>query len=125
MVYGLPNDDNLYAVPFDLDSMEVKGGPVPVAEGVMGHGVQSALSHAGTLVYIPGISGSTSPTGLTLVWVDRQGKEEPIAVEQNLYVFPKISRSRAGGRSCLRFSRANISGSMLRRPPGPMKLATG
>ncbi len=91
IVYGLPNDDNLYAVPFDLDAMEVRGGPVPIIEGVLGHGVQSAVSDAGTLVYIPGTSGGTVSARLILVWVDRQGKEETLAAEPNAYIFPKIS----------------------------------
>jgi eukaryotic-like serine/threonine-protein kinase len=91
IIYGLPTDDNLYAIPFDLDAMEVQGGPVPIIEGVIGHGVQSAVSDAGTLVYIPGTSGRTAAGHLILVWVDRQGKEEPLAVEPNTYIFPKIS----------------------------------
>jgi len=91
IVYGLQNDDNLYAIPFDPDTLEVKGGPVPLVEGVMGHGGQSAVSDAGTLVYMPGKSAMTRTGQRTLVWVDRQGKEEPLAAEPNAYVFPKIS----------------------------------
>jgi len=91
IIYGLPNDDNLYAVSFDLAAMEVKGGPVPIVEGVLGHGVQSAVSNAGTLAYIPGKSQMTPSSRRTLVWVDRQGKEEPLAAEPNAYIFPKIS----------------------------------
>ena len=50
IVYGLPDNNNLFAVPFDLDSLEVKGGAVPVVEGIL----QCAVSDAGTLVYMPG-----------------------------------------------------------------------
>jgi hypothetical protein len=56
IVYGLPNDSSLYAIPFNLGTLEPKGGPLPIVEGVMGHGVQCAISDAGTLVYMPGTS---------------------------------------------------------------------
>ena len=38
LVYGLPNNNNLFAIPFDLDRLEVIGGPVPVVEGFEGDG---------------------------------------------------------------------------------------
>lgn len=91
IVYGLPNDDNLYAIAFDLDALEVKGGPVPIVENVMGHGVQCAVSDTGTLVYMPGKSAAGKPDQFTLVWVDRKGKEEPIAADPDNYFFPSIS----------------------------------
>jgi serine/threonine protein kinase len=91
IIYGLPNDDNLYAIPFDPDTLKVKGGPVPIVEGVMGHGVQCAVSDAGTLVYMPGTMGGASGAELTPVWVDRKGKEEPIAADPDNYLFPSIS----------------------------------
>ncbi len=91
IVYGLPNDSNLYAIPFDLDTLEPKGGPNPIVEGVMGHGVQCAVSDAGTLVYMPGTSSGGGFGQLTLMWVDREGKEEPIAFDPDIYFFPSIS----------------------------------
>ena len=91
IVYGLPNDDNLYAIPFDLNKLKAEGGPVPIVEGVMGHGVQCAISDAGTLVYMPGTGGGVAADQFTLVWVDRKGKEEPIAADPDNYMFPSIS----------------------------------
>ncbi len=87
IVYGLPNNDNLFAVAFDADKLEVKGGPVPIVEGV----IQTAVSDAGTLVYIPGTTSGANQPGRTLVWVNREGKEEPLGAPQNNYIYPKIS----------------------------------
>ncbi len=91
IVFGLPNSNSLFAIPFDLDTMEVKGGPVPIVEGVMGHGMQCAVSDSGTLVYIPGTSGGATAGQLTLVWVDRNGKEEPLTIPAGVYDNPRIS----------------------------------
>jgi hypothetical protein len=50
LVYSL--NDNLYAVPFDPDKLEVAGGQVPVVEGVYrGIPAQWTVSDSGTLVY--------------------------------------------------------------------------
>jgi Tol biopolymer transport system component len=87
IIYGLPNNNNLFAVPFDLDKLEVKGGPIPVVEGIL----HSAVSKTGTLVCLPGTTGAASPEGRTLVWVDREGKEEPLGAPPNQYLFPRIS----------------------------------
>jgi serine/threonine protein kinase len=91
IVFGLPNDNNLFAVPFDVDTLEVKGGAVPIVEGVLGNGHQCAFSDAGTLVYIPGTTTAAESPKQTLVWVDMNGKEEPIAAPPNTYSQPKIS----------------------------------
>ena len=82
------NVTSLVAVPFDLDIMEVKGGPVPLLDSISAR----ALSDSGKLVYVPGTSGSGSITSRTLVWVDRDGKEEPLGAPPNQYIMPKISR---------------------------------
>jgi serine/threonine protein kinase len=91
IVYALPNNNNLFSVPFDLDRLEVKGGPVPIVEAVLGSGVQYSASDAGTLVYMPGTATTAAAPGRTLVWVDREGKEEQIAAPPNSYNYPKIS----------------------------------
>jgi serine/threonine protein kinase len=86
IVYQLPNSNNLFAVPFDPDRLEVKGGPVPIVEGVG----DAAVSDSGTLVFTPAIPIAVTPRS-TLVWVDRQGKEEPLTAPQNNYAQPKFS----------------------------------
>jgi Tol biopolymer transport system component len=88
IVYAVGN--NLLAVPFDPDRLEA-AGPVSIVEGVYRTTApQYALSDSGTLAYIPGTTGAAAP-GRTLVWVDRNGKEEPLAAPPNAYAYPKIS----------------------------------
>ncbi|HSW40288.1 MAG TPA: protein kinase, partial [Acidobacteriota bacterium] len=84
LIYRLRNNNNLFAVPFDLDKLEVASGPVPIVEGMR----QCGVSKAGTLAYIP---GTATGTGHTLVWVDRNGKEDPLPAPPNDYMQPKIS----------------------------------
>ncbi len=79
---------NLMAVPFDPDKFEVTGGSIPIIEGVLGP--LYAVSDSGTLVYVPGILDTTAP-GRTLVWIDRNGKEELLAAQPNIYRNPNIS----------------------------------
>ena len=84
IVYGA--DGTLRAVPFDLDAVEVKGDPIPVLEGVRTQARGAAhfsLAEDGTLVYVPG----TGRVGqqMTFVWVDRDGREEPVAAEPRAY----------------------------------------
>jgi serine/threonine-protein kinase len=88
IVYGLPDNTNLFAAPFNLDRLEVAGGPVPIVEGVL-RGVLYATSDSGTLIYVP---GTTIPAAQrTLVWVDRNGKEEVLAAPVNAYFNPRMS----------------------------------
>jgi eukaryotic-like serine/threonine-protein kinase len=87
LIYGLPNNINLFAVPFDVRILEVKGGPVPTVEGVNN---MFAVSDLGTLVYLPGVRPG-SASGNTLVWVDREGKEEALHTPSENYKWPKIS----------------------------------
>ncbi len=83
------NTANLSAVPFDLDKQEVVGDPVPLLEGVR----ELGLSKAGTLVYATAPTESAAAPARTLVWVDREGKEETKALPTtpDNYKFPKIS----------------------------------
>jgi serine/threonine protein kinase/Tol biopolymer transport system component len=85
LVYGL--EGNLYAVPFNLDKLEVVGGAVPIVESA----AHFAISNSGTLVYIPGPADVSTPYQRTLVWVDRKGKEQPVAAAPNDYRSPRIS----------------------------------
>ncbi len=65
-----------WAVTFDSDSLELTGDAVPVLERVRmaGGRPQFTVSNDGTLVYV----ANTGQQGLELVWVDREGREEPI-----------------------------------------------
>jgi len=82
------NIESLVAVPFDVDRMEVMSGPVPLIENISA----VTLADSGTLVYVPEITGSGSGGSLRrLVWIDKEGNEEQIEAETNMYQFPKIS----------------------------------
>ena len=99
---------NLFAVPFDAETLEVTGGAISMVENIRGPaGMHYAVSGSGTLVYLPGVSGSLT-TGRTLVWVDRQGKEEPITAPPHMYRYPKISPD--GTRVALGISSENNTG---------------
>ncbi len=81
------------AAPFDLARLEVTSDPVPILERVRSvsgsRAVDYSFSNDGTFVYVP----STSTGGLDriLVWVDREGQEEPLAAEPQGYETPRIS----------------------------------
>jgi eukaryotic-like serine/threonine-protein kinase len=86
IIYWPPDEGTLYAVPFNPDRLEVAGEPVRLVDGVG----NAAISDSGTLVYIPDTQ-VTVVSGVTLVWVDREGKEEPLGAPPNSYAFPRIS----------------------------------
>jgi serine/threonine-protein kinase len=69
----------LFAVPFDLDRLEVTGQPAPAVEHVMSNATtgsaQFAVSASGTLVYLPGRS---TGAGIPVHWMDREGKTTPL-----------------------------------------------
>ncbi|MHC4682427.1 MAG: protein kinase domain-containing protein, partial [Planctomycetota bacterium] len=81
--------DSLLAVPFDLKHQRVTGSEVKVIEGVStGTSAQFGLSANGTLVYASeGIDVSKS----ILVWVDLQGKKEPLSLAPDTYAGPRLS----------------------------------
>ena len=90
LVYGLNNV--LVAVPFDVDSREVTGGPVPLVDGVRESAVgasQFSVSANGSLVYIPG--SARGDQRLSLTWVDRNGDEEHIPAPPRAYGRPRVS----------------------------------
>jgi serine/threonine-protein kinase len=83
---------NVYAVPLDVKKLEVTGPPVTAVEGVlMSRNTGAAyytLSETGTLAYVPGgaVDGHRQ-----LVWVDRQGKETPLPLPPQSYLYPRLS----------------------------------
>jgi eukaryotic-like serine/threonine-protein kinase len=85
IVYLTPKTNALCAIPFDVDRLEVAGESVTLMEGVNGF----AASERGTLVYT--LSTNAAFNQKTLVWVDRKGKEEPLAAEPKGYSFFQIS----------------------------------
>ena len=82
----------LMAVPFDPQRLAITGAAVPIVEGVLQSTVdgdaQYSFSSTGSLVYIP---GATQSAQLKLVWVNRNGAEQPIAAPEQAYLNPRIS----------------------------------
>ena len=80
----------LWAIPFDRDRLAVAGEAVPVLEGVATAGNVALFDIAanGSLVYNPAAAGQAQRT---LVWVDRQGREEPIAAPPRPYAYARLS----------------------------------
>ncbi len=83
----------LFAVPFDLDKLEVRGSPVPVLEEVTYSSANGFaefdFSQNGTLVYRGGLEASGKL--LTVQWLDGAGKTEPLLAKQGSYVNPHLS----------------------------------
>ena len=111
---------DLWAVAFDMDRLDVTGDETLVLSGVE-DGFQPAfgVSVDGSLAYLPG--GSTVPTGTvlprTLVWVDRQGVEEPLGLPRGQYAGPARFHPMArASRLPPPTARATTSGSMRPRP---------
>ncbi len=77
--------DTLYAVAFDAARLELEGDAVPMATPVQNG--EFAVANDGTLVYV---AGGNFPKS-TLVWVDRQGREEALDAPPRHYIYPRIS----------------------------------
>jgi Tol biopolymer transport system component len=78
----------LLAVRFDLGTLETLGDPVPVASGIQmarggGAGDASfAVSPSGSLAFAP---ENPLPARSSLLWIDREGKTDPVVDEQQAY----------------------------------------
>jgi serine/threonine-protein kinase len=84
--------DNLLAVQFDINTLKVIGGPVPVVGSVLQIAApQYAVSDSGTLAYVLMTETFIATAPRILVWVDRNGKEEPLTAPVNAYFNPRIS----------------------------------
>jgi serine/threonine-protein kinase len=91
LVYAQTATGTLVAVPFDLTRLQVRAAaPVPVAQGVLsgGEGAHYGLSGNGMLAYV---AGRTDFEDRTLVWVDRQGKADPLQAPGRAYETPRVS----------------------------------
>ena len=72
-------DGVVFAVPFDVEGLEITGGAIPLFEGVrLGSNVaEMRLGQDGTLLYVEG--GGNAFMQREVVWVDRTGRAEPVA----------------------------------------------
>ncbi len=86
------HDSKIFAIRFDARHLETIGQPFPVLEGVlMSRNTGAAnydVSASGDLAYIPGICDGGART---LVWVDRNGKAEPVPLAAKSYLHPRLS----------------------------------
>lgn len=82
----------LLAVPFDLKRRRVTGTPFEALGGVMMSSntgaAQFGLSSRGDLAYVP---GAAEGGGRRLVWVNRDGHEEPLPLPPAPYLYPRLS----------------------------------
>lgn len=113
----------IWAVPFDLETLSIRGAAVPVVQdvGMMGYG-QFAVSRHGALAYVPAADTRS------LTWVGRNGVEEPIAAPTRAYAKARLSAD--GGRALLEiearphqlwmwdFSRATLTSLLFDRTTG-------
>jgi serine/threonine-protein kinase len=89
LVYG--HAGTLRAVRFDLDRLEVQGNPAVVLEGVVtksGGAASFSVSADGTLTYVAGAEASARRS---VVWVDRQGREQETNVPPRTYAYARLS----------------------------------
>ena len=95
LVYALAGV--LLAVPFDVDTRAVVGGPVPLVDGVAEAPAITGASHfdisdTGSLAYIPTEAASVpGATPSSLVWVDRQGQAVSQPGNRSSYGWPRLS----------------------------------
>jgi eukaryotic-like serine/threonine-protein kinase len=87
---------SLFAVAFDLQRLEVRGGPAPMVEGVrrssgrVTGAAHFSLSSTGSLIYIPGpVSRSSGP--LEFAVSDRKGEVERLKLPPGAYLMPRAS----------------------------------
>ncbi len=84
---------NLMAVPFDPQRLTAAGAAVPVVEGVLqstfSGATQYSVSATGLLVYVSG-SLQSAPQS-RLVWVSRNGTEQPLPAPARAYLAPRLS----------------------------------
>ena len=107
------NRGTLFAVPFDVDRLEVHGTPAPVLDQVGYNAAtgsaQLDFSQTGTLIYRSGGAGGGL---LTVAWLDGAGKTQPLLAKPGAYGRPSHVAGRAAtGRRGRRRDRARTSGS--------------
>jgi len=83
---------SLMAVQFDPQRLAITGTAVPVVEGVLQSPVSGAAQYSfsatGSLVYVP---GGVQSNQSKLVWVSRNGAEQPLAAPARAYRGPRLS----------------------------------
>jgi serine/threonine-protein kinase len=91
LVYAL--GDTLFGVAFDAETLTVSGGPVPLVQDVLRAdnftgAANFGVTMDGTLVYL---RGGAETFKNSLVWVDRDGREELIDAPARNYIYAQLS----------------------------------
>ncbi|HZE88807.1 MAG TPA: protein kinase, partial [Verrucomicrobiae bacterium] len=98
---------SIFAVPFDLRSLEVKGTPAQVAQGVdtdvSTGAVQFAASQNGEAAWTPG----TAVVSYEVVWIDRSGSETVVPIPSA--PFSQLALSPDGHRLALVGGQGGVS----------------
>ena len=92
----------LFAVPFNLDSYAVSGGPVSIVEGVLRGRIKAdgptapatahySYSTTGSLAFIPGTSATASTNARDLALFDRTAPPQPLGLPPAAYASPRVS----------------------------------
>jgi serine/threonine-protein kinase len=95
LVYAISGD--LFATPFDLASLSVSGGAVPLVEGIRRSTLvaspalaQFSYSATGSLAFLPG-PRDVSAANVDLALFDRDGKPTPLGLPSRPYRSPRAS----------------------------------
>ena len=84
--------NSLWRAPFDASTLVLTGPAAPVLEplqvNVGGGAALYTVAHNGSLMYAVGQGFGVDRS---LIWVDREGGEEPLAMDRDLYVQPRVS----------------------------------
>ena len=87
------NRGTLFAVPFDVDRLEVHGTPAPVLDQVDYNSAQGSaqldFSQTGNLIYRS--AGAGGGELLTVAWLDSTGKTQPLLAKPGNYLRPSMS----------------------------------
>ena len=88
-------EGGLRAIAFDISRLDVVGESFPVLDGVLTKGTTAdfAIADDGTLIYVHGDFVFDQFGSRPLVWVDREGRTEPIAAQSMGYTRLQISPS--------------------------------
>ena len=82
----------LFAVPFDLKKLQVRGTPTPVLSDVSYNSTSGSAqfdySENGTVVYRSGTAGGGM---VTVQWRDGAGKTKPLLAKPGVYARPRLS----------------------------------
>ena len=95
LVYAVSGD--LFAVPFDLASLSVRGGAVPIVEGIRRSTLiaspriaQFSYSATGSMAFLPGPS-LLSDANVDLALFDRNSTPTPLGLPPRPYRSPRVS----------------------------------